>query len=224
MNRDAELTSRVKKTAKDLGAKIVGIAEADRFGEAPEGHRPNDILEDAKSVVVLAIPLLKSVLRNAPSREYFLNYFMINHELNRIALKLGRFLESEGYEATPIPASHPYNVDENRGDLSHRHAAVLAGIGSMGKNNLLITKNYGPRVRLVSIVTNAPLVGDSPLNENFCEGCEECIKFCPVNALETGYTNKEKCITQLKKIGKELNINDLICGICIKACPIGMED
>lgn len=221
MNRDAELTSRVKKTAKDLGAKIVGIAEADRFGEALEGHRPNDILEDAKSVVVLAIPLLKCVLRNAPSREYFLNYFMINYELNRIALELGRFLESEGYEAVPIPASHPYNVDENRGDLSHRHAAVLAGIGSMGKNNLLITKNYGPRVRLVSIVTNAPLMGDSPLNENFCEGCEECIKFCPVNALETGYTNKEKCISYMEKVGKELNIEDLICAICVKVCPIG---
>lgn len=89
MIRDAELTVRVKKIAQDLGAKIVGVAEADRFGEAPEGYRPNDILEDAESVVVLAIPLLKGVLRNAPSREYFLNYFMVNNELNIIALHLG---------------------------------------------------------------------------------------------------------------------------------------
>ncbi len=220
MSGDAELTSRVKKIAQDLGAKIVGVAEADRFGEAPEGHRPNVILGDAKSVVVLAIPLLKGVIKNAPSREYFLNYFMINHELNRIALHLGRYLESEGYEAVPIPASSPYNINENRGDLSHRHAAVLAGIGILGKNNLLITRNYGPRVRLVSIVTNAPLIGDEPLNENFCKGCEACVKFCPVNALETGYTNKEKCISQLKKIGKELNTSELICGVCIKVCPL----
>ncbi|WXG39545.1 MAG: 4Fe-4S binding protein [Candidatus Freyarchaeum deiterrae] len=221
MIRDAELTVRVKKIAQDLGAKIVGVAEADRFGEAPEGYRPNDILEDAESVVVLAIPLLKGVLRNAPSREYFLNYFMVNNELNIIALHLGWFLESEGYETVPIPTAQPYNVDEYRGDFSHRHAAVLAGIGCLGKNNLLITKNYGPRVRLVSIVTNAPLSRDEPLNENFCEGCEACINFCPVNALETGYTDKEKCGSHLKKIGKQLNTSELFCGICIKVCPIG---
>ncbi len=221
MSREAELTSRIKKIAQNLGAKNVGVAEADRFGEAPEGYRPNDILEDAKSVVVLAIPLLKGAVKSAPSREYFLNYFVVNQELNRIAVQLGRFLENEGYEAVAIPASHPFNVDENRGDLSHRHAAVLAGIGCLGRNNLLITNNYGPRVRLVSIVTNAHLIGDEPLNENFCKGCEACIKFCPVNALETGYTNKKKCVSHLKKIGKELNINELICGVCVKVCPVG---
>ena len=85
----------------------------------------------------------------------------------------------------------------------------------------MITNNYGPRVRLVSIVTNAPLIGDEPLNENFCKGCEACIKFCPVNALETGYTNKKKCVSHLKKIGKELNINELICGVCVKVGPVG---
>ncbi|MGQ9722584.1 MAG: 4Fe-4S binding protein [Candidatus Jordarchaeum sp.] len=207
-----------------MGKFRTTVAEAYRFQEAPEGYRPNDILKDARSVVVLAIPLLKGVLRKAPSREYFLNYFMVNHELNSIALQLGCFLESEGFEAVPVPASYPYNVDENKGDLSHRHAAVLAGIGVLGKNNLLITKNYGPRVRLVSIVTNAPLKGDEPLNQNFCQGCEACIKSCPVNALISGYIDKEKCVRQLRKNGKELKINELICGVCIRVCPVGKED
>lgn len=221
MLRDAELTGRVKTKALDLGADIVGVADAGRFGEAPQGHKPGDILEGAKSVVVLAIRLLKGAVSTAPSREYAVNYFVVNAELNRIAFRLGRFLESEGYEAVPIPASSPYNVEENRGDLSHRHAAVLAGIGCLGKNNLLITRDYGPRVRLASVVTTAPLVCGEPLNMDFCGGCEECVRSCPVKALEGGNTDKEKCVRYLEKIGKELGIDDLICGICIKVCPVG---
>lgn len=221
MSEDSELTIRVKRLAQDLGAKIVGVAKADSFREAPEGHRPKDILKDAKSVVVLAIPLLKGAVRSAPSREYLLNYSVLNQELNTISTKVARFLESEGYEAVAIPASSPYNTKENRGDLSHRHAAVLAGIGCLGRNNLLITKDYGPRVRLTSIVTNAPLTGDPPLPENFCKECDLCVKNCPVNALETGLTDKKKCISHMKKVGKKLDTSELICGVCVKVCAIG---
>ena len=69
MLRDAELTGRIKTRALDLGADIVGVADAGRFGEAPQGHKPGDILEGAKSVVVLAIRLLDGAVSTAPSRE-----------------------------------------------------------------------------------------------------------------------------------------------------------
>jgi len=223
----AGLTEKVKDFVKKKGATLVGVAAIERFSRAPKGHRPRDFLPNAKSVISIGLRINKSSILHLPRtmREYKINYDVANLKLNSIAWETACFLEDLGYEAIAIPASSPYDKKKNRGDMSHKHAAVAAGIGRFGMNNLVLTPDYGPYVRFVTVVTCAELKPDSPLNEDICllEKCLKCVKACPAGALETpvydaseGWLiNKEKCHEYIHIIS-----GGDVCGLCIKACPI----
>lgn len=220
------LTAQVKKFCLESGADQVGIARSDSFTDAPSGHRPEDLLRGAKSVIVMAIRLLDAALENAPSREYSINYAVVNRELDRIAWKVGRSLQERGFRAVQIPASPPSNLTEDMGDLSHRHAGDLAGLGVIGRNSLLISKRFGPRIRLVSVVTDAELNADEPVDLRLCHGCRACVKACPAGAIgEDGVIDKPECSDYHEIIAKKLEFDDNLsaCGICIRACPIGLD-
>lgn len=218
------LTDKVRETALGLGADMVGIASSDSFSEAPSGHRPDDILRGAKSVIGIAVGLPESVFESAPSREYSAAYMVVNSELDRIAFRISKYLEEEGFRAVQIPAAMPYDYDGDMGDLSHRHSANLSGLGSFGKSCLLLTERYGPRVRLTSVVTDAELSYDSMAHQDYCGSCQKCIDACPSGALTgPGVVDKKRCNEQHEKAGKELGLSDeeQICGVCIKVCPVG---
>lgn len=224
---ELELTREVRSmilTELDM----VGIAPSDRLAGAPEGRRPIDILPTARSVIVGAVHILDSVCDDLPySRyEYTNQFFVLNALLNSVATKVARFLEEGGYRALPIPPAYPRINKEIAGILSHRHAAVAAGIGELGLNNLLITKRFGPRVRLVTIVTEAPLRPDEPYQGRLCEQWREkcglaCVKNCPTNALKAdGTLNKTKCLHYQEQI-MPWSAVELRCGLCVGSCPIG---
>jgi epoxyqueuosine reductase QueG len=223
----AGLTGKVKDFVKKKGATLVGVAAIERFSRAPKGHRPRDFLPNAESVISIGLRINKSSIVHLPKtmREYKVNYDVANLKLNSLAWETARFLEDLGYEAIAIPASPPFDKKKNFGDMSHKHAAVAAGLGMFGMNNLVLTSDYGPYVRFVTVVTNAALKPDSPLTEDVCllEKCLKCIKACPAGALENpvydaseGWLiNKEKCHRYIHIVsGGE------VCGLCIKACPI----
>lgn len=218
-----KLTASVKELAHSLGADLVGVAQAHSFMEAPKGHHPEDLLRGARSVIVMAIHLLDASLESAPNREYAITYSTVNQELNRIAFRVARFLQDKGYRALQVPASPPYDVERNMGDLSHRHAGQLAGIGVFGKNSLLLSPKFGPRIRLVSVITDAPLKADTPLNMDLCKDCDKCLRACPVGALKgERIVDKPKCDAQHVEVGEKLQLDDLdICGVCIRVCPVG---
>ena len=218
-----KLTACVKELAHNLGADLVGVAQADSFMEAPKGHRPEDLLRGARSVIVMAIHLLDASFESAPNREYAITYNTVNQELNRIAFRVGRFLQDKGYRALQVPASPPYDMERNMGDLSHRHAGQLAGIGVFGKNSLLLSTKFGSRIRLVSVITDAPLKADTPLNMDLCNDCDKCLQACPVGALKGERTvDKPKCDAYHVEVGEKLQLDDLdICGVCIRVCPVG---
>jgi len=218
-----KLTASVKELAHRLGADLVGVAQADSFMEAPKGHRPEDLLRRARSVIVMAIHLLDASLESAPNREYAITYNIVNQELNRIAFRVGRFLQDKGYRALQVPASPPYDMERNMGDLSHRHAGQLAGIGVFGKNSLLLSTKFGPRIRLVSVITDAPLEADMPLDMDLCKDCDKCLRACPVGALKgERIVDKPKCDAHHVEVGEKLQLGDLdICGVCIRVCPVG---
>ncbi len=221
---DEKLTGSVKELARSLGADLVGVAQAESFMEAPMGHRPENILRRARSVVVMAIHLLDASIEAAPSREYSITYTVVNQELNRMAFHVAKFLQHEGYRALQVPASPPYDGKHNIGDLSHRHAGELAGIGVFGKNSLLLSTEFGPRMRLVSVITDAPLEAGRPLHLDFCKDCDKCIRACPAGALEgERLVDKLKCDAYHGKAGERLQLDDWeqICGVCIRVCPIG---
>jgi epoxyqueuosine reductase QueG len=219
------LTTKVKNFAKARGATLVGIAPIQKLSKAPTGHQPKDFLPNAKNLISIALKINKLSILQLPKtmKEYKLSYDIANFKLNSIACETAGFLEDESYEAVAIPASKPYDNEKLVGDISHKHVAVAAGLGRFGLNNLILTREYGPYVRFVTVITNALLDPDKPLDKDVCLGeeCSKCVKACPAEALknpicnpEEGWRiNKEKCYQYIHTIsGGE------VCGLCIKAC------
>jgi epoxyqueuosine reductase QueG len=104
-----------------------------------------------------------------------------NAEMQVIGIHIAHFLSDKGYPSLPLPSSGwaggPANVEGRGGRhglFSHRHAAMLAGLGTIGLNNLLLTPKYGPRVRLNSVITTAEFKPDPILQEQVCLGAEKC--------------------------------------------------
>lgn len=191
------LTDEIKKLLRDEDVDLVGVANVERFEHAPEGRRPEDLLHGAKSVIVIGLGIGKGIThtnRNAYSGNrraiypYLMyGYVFLNNTLNTMAYKVTRYLEHRGYTALPLPASPPNDSHDNVGAFSNRHAAVAAGFGEFGWNTLLITPEFGPRIRVVSVITDAELEPD-PLysGERICdvEKCKLlCSTACPLGAL-----------------------------------------
>ena len=221
-----DLTREIKTRIGKENIQLVGIAPVERFAGAPVGRRPMDILPTARNVIVAAVRVLDSVYDLPYTRyEYTNQFFILNSRLNSMATNVCEFLESEGYRNLPIPAAYPRVNMDLCGILSHRHAAVLAGIGEFALNNMLTTPQYGSRVRLVSIVTEAELEADEPYKESLCKKmqaeCEKaCVKSCPINAIsEDGVINKDSCLRYQEQI-MPWSAAELRCGACIASCPI----
>jgi epoxyqueuosine reductase len=177
-------------------------------------------------VIVIAIALPVTAFEAAPSREYSISYIVANKELDRIAFRIAKYLQNRGYKALHVPASPPYDLEKMMGDLSHRHAANLAGIGVFGKNSLILSPKYGGRIRLVSIITDAPLETDRMLRLDLCKNCVRCIRACPARALKSdGIVDKQSCDRRHIEIGKQLQLEEWeeCCGVCIRVCPIGRQ-
>lgn len=204
---------------------FVGIAPVERLSKAPKGHQPRDFLPTAKSLISIGLKMNKSSILQLPKtmREYKLSYDVTNLKLNSLACETAGLLEKDGYEAVAVPASNPYDKEKLVGDISHKHVAVAAGLGKFGLNNLVLTPKYGPYVRFVTIITDASLKPDEPLDKDVCLGekCSKCVKACPSEALKNpvydsdkGWRmNKEKCYEYMHIVsGGE------VCGLCIKAC------
>jgi epoxyqueuosine reductase QueG len=109
--------------------------------------------------------------------------------------------------------------------FSHRHAAYLAGLGTFGVNNMLLTPRYGPRARFTSIFTTADIVPDEVMNEEVCVRCMRCVSSCPAKALSEGdypasMTDKERCTSYNLGLASRY-ISP--CGVCIKVCPVGKD-
>lgn len=225
-----DLALSVKRQVLKDGIDLVGITPVNRLDGAPEGRRPRDILPTAESVIVAAIHVLDSVWDLPYTRyEYTNQFFVLNSILNKTAFKVSRYLESQGYRSIPIPAAYPRINKLIGGVLSHRHAAVEAGLGEIALNNMLTTPRFGSRVRLVSIVTEAPLKPDPAYEGKMCEKMWDkckfaCVQNCPVQAItKEGVTDKTGCLFYQEQI-MPWSSTELRCGICISSCPIGKPE
>ena len=206
------------------GASLVGFCKIDK---SPIKNQENLVY-----AVSIAYKLSDSVLKtieDRPSMSYFQHYRAVNAKLDSLCLEVIRFIENAGYNAFPIAASQSTNDDKStyRGVFPHKTAACLAGIGYIGKNALLLTKEYGSRVRLATVLTDMPLERQRDIIVGGCGGCEVCKKACPAGAIsglnyEVGmqrgdFFDAEKCSTNMKTY-KDIG-RGAVCGICIKVCP-----
>ena len=232
------LTEDLREYAKILELDLIGFSSVDSFDEAPEDRKPSVYLEDARSIISIGYKLNYTPIQNLPESRsaYMLEHDYANRHLDQASHRMARLLEERGFDAVGFDSGagfyHEAGKEPERfaGDLSHKHAAVACGLGKFGLNNLMISLRWGPRIRLATIITNAELKYDHPLEGNPCltHECEECIYICPVRALdgwkgkydlEKGWViDKKRCynyiFTTLK--GKR-------CGLCIKACPVGLS-
>lgn len=191
------MEEKIRQYALTHGASIIGFANNEDFSDAPDGFKPSDIMPKAKGVVVMGRALPEGVVSSGNSVVYTAHHMNGMTQLDTLAHTVALYIEENGGMAVPVPADDPYFYwdDERKhgmGILSHRHAAVKAGLGQLGKNSLLITPQYGNRVQLVSIITDIVFEA-SPSSENLCpDTCHLCIDACQSGAVMGNYSNVQK--------------------------------
>jgi len=214
-------TTRIKDLSFQWGGSLFGVADL-RSLKRDEILLSPSLIDQHPSAISLGYHLSDSILEgieNQPTPLYFHHYQRVNILLDTIGLILTSAIQDLGYQAMPVPASQIVDWKTQRGHLSHKHVARLAGLGWIGRNNLLVHEKFGSRIRLVTVLTDFPLVTDSPLPKN-CGSCRACITVCPVGAISERPEDFDhlRCYEQLKTFSKTLHFSHHICGICVKAC------
>lgn len=188
----------IKQKAKDLGADLVGIAD----GNTIDASHITEL--DAGRVIVLAKRLNDGVARIKrwdDRHKYYNDELALTH-LEETSLELVYWLEDNGYPAIIVPPTHvdpaQYKEDPNAHLdtlLSLPHAAVEAGLGTLGLNLQLLTPEYGPRVILTAVLCSVDVDCDRPMSEALCKGpsCGRCLKTCPADAVGLWERNWPAC-------------------------------
>lgn len=239
------LKKEILNKCHDLGIPIVGFAPVERWENPPEElpqhfskwipkeFWPQSIYPEAQTVVVIGLPVQLPIVETAPSIYYHELYETVNILLDEKAYEISNFLTMKGYPSIFLPRDGYGDIEvlleKPLAFFSHKHAAFLAGLGSFGLNNVLLTPEWGPRVRFTSIFTTLKLEGNPISGDDLCTRCLSCAQNCPVNAIKSEYEtetdfppmiNKMNCATRSKKLRKEYRSP---CGICIKVCPAGED-
>jgi epoxyqueuosine reductase len=203
------------------GISLVGVADLRSFKKDEILISPSslDQLPLAISVAYHLSDAIVDEIENQPTPLYFQHYQRTNILLDTMALAVTTLIQDLGYQAMPIPASQLVDWEKQRGHLSHKHVARAAGLGWIGRNNLLVTDRFGARVRLVTILTNLPLSAHAPSVKD-CGSCRDCLSACPVGAIAERQEDFDhlRCYQQLKLFSKTLRFSHHICGVCIRAC------
>ena len=206
-----ESTKEIKAAALARGAALVGVAGAESIPACTPPLPVTNVMPEARSVVVFAIPMLRGSIESPSLFSAMISTHAIYKEEEILSFELGRLIEARGYRAAMVVPASPIEMSRETkgllGDVSLRHAAVGAGLGTIGKNRLLLTRKWGPRVRLGAVVTDALLESDAPAVGQVCGDCDLCVQSCPAQALNT-HTLKDsvKCLGRQQKWGMAAHI------------------
>jgi epoxyqueuosine reductase QueG len=215
--RQQVTAAEIKAKARELGADLVGIADGEAMDLNPpdpsDPRRPRDVTAlDSKRVIVIAKHLNNGVARinHWGDRTKFYNDELALSTLEEISLELVFWLEDLGYPAVIIPPTHvdPWRYSDDPTQhmttlLSLPHAAVEAGLGTLGLNRQLLTPEYGPRVILTAVMCSAEVAPDNRLETTLCLGptCGRCISVCPPDAGRHWDRDWEACDTHRSPYG-----------------------
>lgn len=215
----------IRREITAFGAEVCGFAGIDRFDGAPAGFHPRDIYPGCQTVVVFGIALPKGLLDVKPDFVYGYFNSLACPMVDGIAFKAAKLLEDTyGARAVPVPCDGPYEYwdsikKEGRGLISMKHAAVNAGIGSMGKSTLLLTKKHGNRLIVGALLTDLALPSDAYAEPVCLEACRLCMKSCPAGALDGTSAIQKLCRENTYgKTGK--GYDTVVCNRCRSVCPM----
>ena len=216
-----EDNSTIETLCHQWGCSLFGVADLRSFRKE-EILLSSGIIDRHPYAISIGYHLSDAILEDIEDRPtplYFQHYQRVNILLDTLGLILSNAIQGLGYEALPIPASQLVDWVSQRGHLSHKHVAQAAGIGWIGRNNLLVNERYGARIRLLTVLTDLPLISSSPSPKG-CSSCRDCITVCPVGAIKERREDFDhiRCYEQLKVFSKTLRFSHHICGVCVKAC------
>jgi len=202
--------NKLKTIAIDEGARLFGVAKL---------AEPIRTLTHAISIGWPLSPTILSQLEGHPTKLYYHHYRQVNFALDRLALKLANIIEEEGYQAIAVPASQVIDQQSQKGELCHKTIGEQAGLGWLGRNNLLINELYGAKFRLVTILTSYPLPVDKPVDKA-CGTCFACLEACPSKAIRENRQDfdHQGCFEALKAFKQAGHTGQHICGLCVKIC------
>ncbi len=216
------LERELNKILREHGAKLIGYGDMSNVDGCIYSRG-----------VWVAIPVPQFILdeiQEGPTLAYREMYHSLNRQLNEIVSAGAEYLRGEGYQAFAQTTDAVIDNGDFRTQMPHKTVATRAGMGWIGKNCLLITPEYGPAIRMSSILTDAPLTCKEPINESKCGGCNKCVEICPGGALHGKLWNttvdrdeivdKIVCQNTQRKLMKERTGIDVdLCGQCFVVCP-----
>jgi len=217
-------TETIKLKIIEWGASLVGFA--DMNGCLPEK------LNRFQNAISIAVRLSDSIMDEVaagPTLEYAYHHHVVNALLNEVALKTSNLIQSLGSRAFPLPVSQTIDWEQLEAAVPHKTAATRAGLGWVGKNALLVTPEFGPRVRLVTVLSDYSFELGHPIEKSRCGDCLECVNICPLKAIkggdwQAGVRREElldafSCNTLIE--GNKSVFNAPLCGRCLSVCPVG---
>jgi len=219
----AENFSLLENYALNAGMSIFRACD---ISAVSEGFHPaliqNPATAKMRYAISMAFHLSDSVLESVftePTQLYAMHYNRVNSFLDDTALKITAIIQNSGFEAMPVAASQIIDKASQKSYLNHKLVGRAAGTGFIGRNNLLVSTRFGSRMRLVTVLTDAPLAVTAPLAED-CGNCRACISSCPVGAIGENASDfcLPKCVEQISKFQRLMFVTKGICGICVKAC------
>lgn len=220
------VTNKLKKLLLDNGADLVGIGDMSEIDSTLRRNMPYGIC------IALAIPAgIINGISAKPTMDYYNAYLELNEKLDSLVLMGADYLVKCGYSAyAQTREVVSLGESEYNSVLPHKTIATRAGIGWIGKGALLVTKEYGSAIRISTILTNALLETDNPINESKCNTCMICTNNCPgeaikgynwnVNSIREDIFDAIKCKNKAREISlNTMNKKITLCGKCIYICP-----
>ncbi|GBG56946.1 ferredoxin [Sporomusaceae bacterium FL31] len=226
MQLDLEKQNRIISMLNGIPDMVYGFADV--------GDDLPFELKQLPYAVSIGIPLHDDIIDPiiaGPNQAYYDTYNSVNEQLDVLGEQIQQAIEQLGYHACAIASSKRTDFVNIAGDFPHKTSAVKSGLGWLGRSSLLITKKFGPRIRISTILTDMPLLTNDFATTNSCGKCNRCVEACPAqaivgNAWSKGVSREDlvdvkKC--DVWKIEHYPQFDGLVCGVCVAVCPHGTK-